>query len=94
MGEGGGEGQEGEGGRGERDSECGSPRPPAFLGEDVVRLDVRVACRLVLPSGEDVIVYKDNKEVVLPPISNRREVDFGPGEARRGGDGESSWHDA
>lgn len=28
-----------------------------------------------------MIVYKDGKEVILPPISNRREVDFGPGEA-------------
>lgn len=37
-----------------------------------------------LLAGEDVIVYKDNKEVVLPPISNRREVDFGPGECTPG----------
>ncbi len=31
-----------------------------------------------------VIVYKDGKEVILPPISNRREVDFGPGGAVAG----------
>ncbi|KAG2451617.1 hypothetical protein HYH02_003398 [Chlamydomonas schloesseri] len=37
-----------------------------------------------LLAGEDVIVYKDGKEVVLPPISNRREVDFGPGVGRKG----------
>ncbi|EFJ44432.1 hypothetical protein VOLCADRAFT_95342 [Volvox carteri f. nagariensis] len=37
-----------------------------------------------LLAGEDVIVYKDGKEVILPPISNRREVDFGPGVGRKG----------
>ncbi|GLI71627.1 hypothetical protein VaNZ11_016899 [Volvox africanus] len=37
-----------------------------------------------LLAGEEVIVYKDGKEVILPPISNRREVDFGPGIGRKG----------
>ncbi|KAG2486380.1 hypothetical protein HYH03_014960 [Edaphochlamys debaryana] len=38
----------------------------------------------ILLAGEEVIVYKDGKEVRLPPISNRREVDFGPGVGRKG----------
>ncbi|GIL68555.1 hypothetical protein Vafri_21811 [Volvox africanus] len=37
-----------------------------------------------LLAGEEVVVYKDGKEVILPPISNRREVDFGPGVGRKG----------
>ena len=33
-----------------------------------------------LLAGETVTVYKDGEKFELPPISNRREVDFGPGE--------------
>lgn len=32
-----------------------------------------------LLAGERCTVYKDGKSYELPPISNRREVDFGPG---------------
>lgn len=32
-----------------------------------------------LLAGETVTVYKDGQKYELPPISNRREVDFGPG---------------
>lgn len=32
-----------------------------------------------LLAGEKCTVYKDGKAFELPPISNRREVDFGPG---------------
>ena len=32
-----------------------------------------------LLAGETVTVYKDGEKFELPPISNRREVDFGPG---------------
>lgn len=33
----------------------------------------------MLLAGEEAIVYKDGQQYRLPPISNRREVDFGPG---------------
>lgn len=33
----------------------------------------------LLLAGEEAIVYKDGQQYRLPPISNRREVDFGPG---------------
>lgn len=32
-----------------------------------------------LLAGEECTVYKDGQPFKLPPISNRREVDFGPG---------------
>jgi hypothetical protein len=32
-----------------------------------------------LLAGEQCTVYKEGKAYKLPPISNRREVDFGPG---------------
>lgn len=35
-----------------------------------------------LLAGETVTVYKDGEKFELPPISNRREVDFGPGGLR------------
>ena len=38
-----------------------------------------------LLAGEAVGVFSDGKEVILPAISNRREVDFGPGEEGAGG---------
>jgi hypothetical protein len=38
----------------------------------------------LLLAGEDVKVYKDGAEFILPPVSNRREVDFGPGIGRKG----------
>jgi hypothetical protein len=37
-----------------------------------------------LLAGEKCTVYKDGKAYELPPISNRREVDFGPGIGRKG----------
>ncbi|KAL4424432.1 hypothetical protein ABPG77_006370 [Micractinium sp. CCAP 211/92] len=37
----------------------------------------------LLLAGEDVVAYKDGKRVVLPPVSNRRVVDFGAGVGRR-----------
>jgi len=37
-----------------------------------------------LLAGEPVVVYKEGEKYVLPPISNRREVDFGPGIGRKG----------
>jgi len=37
-----------------------------------------------LLAGETVTVYKDGEKYELPPISNRREVDFGPGIGRKG----------
>lgn len=37
-----------------------------------------------LLAGEPVTVYKDGQAFTLPPISNRREVDFGPGGVREG----------
>ena len=33
----------------------------------------------LLLAGEEVTVYKDGQAFILPPISNRREVDFGQG---------------
>lgn len=33
-----------------------------------------------LLAGEECTVYKDGQPFKLPPISNRRLVDFGPGE--------------
>ena len=33
----------------------------------------------LLLAGEEVVVYKEGKQFRLPPVSNRREVDFGPG---------------
>jgi hypothetical protein len=33
-----------------------------------------------LLAGEQCTVYKEGQAYKLPPISNRREVDFGPGE--------------
>eukprot|EP00873_Tetraselmis_striata_P024375 jgi/Tetstr1/444639/TSEL_032487.t1 len=36
-----------------------------------------------LLAGEDVTAYKDGKPVVVPPISGRRAVDFGPGVGRK-----------
>lgn len=32
-----------------------------------------------LLAGEECTVYKDGQPYKLPPISNRRDVDFGPG---------------
>lgn len=32
-----------------------------------------------LLAGEECTVYKDGQPFKLPPISNRRDVDFGPG---------------
>mmetsp|Transcript_29014 Transcript_29014/g.55656 ORF Transcript_29014/g.55656 Transcript_29014/m.55656 type:complete len:443 (-) Transcript_29014:230-1558(-) len=37
----------------------------------------------MLLCGEDVVVYKDGKEVTLPPVSYRNVVDFGPGVGTR-----------
>ncbi|KAL6745899.1 Saccharopine dehydrogenase [Haematococcus lacustris] len=37
-----------------------------------------------LLAGEPVVVYKEGQRFELPPISNRREVDFGPGIGRKG----------
>lgn len=37
-----------------------------------------------LLAGEDVVAYKDGTAVTLPPVSNRRVVDFGPGIGRKG----------
>eukprot|EP00983_Pelagomonas_calceolata_P110257 1159650-Pelagomonas_calceolata.AAC.8 len=37
-----------------------------------------------LLAGETVTVYKDGEKYELPPISNRREVDFGPGAVGNG----------
>lgn len=37
-----------------------------------------------LLAGEPVIIYKEGVRTELPPISNRREVDFGPGIGRKG----------
>ena len=36
-----------------------------------------------LLAGEDVVAYKDGNAVTLPPVSNRRLVDFGPGVGRK-----------
>lgn len=36
-----------------------------------------------LLAGEEVVAFKDGKAVRLPPISNRRVVDFGPGVGRK-----------
>lgn len=33
----------------------------------------------LLLAGEEVVVYKEGQQFRLPPVSNRREVDFGPG---------------
>jgi hypothetical protein len=38
-----------------------------------------------LLAGEPVTVYRDGQQYKLPPISNRREVDFGPGRYQGGG---------
>ncbi len=38
----------------------------------------------LLLAGEEVTVYKEGEKFILPPISNRREVDFGPGIGRKG----------
>lgn len=35
-------------------------------------------------AGEEVTVYKGGESLKLPPVSNRREVDFGPGIGRKG----------
>lgn len=32
-----------------------------------------------LLAGEEAIVYREGKKYTYPPLSNRREVDFGPG---------------
>ncbi|KAL4859611.1 Saccharopine dehydrogenase-like oxidoreductase [Chlorella vulgaris] len=37
----------------------------------------------LLLAGEDVVAYKDGQRTVLPPVSNRRVVDFGTGVGRR-----------
>ncbi|PSC75317.1 saccharopine dehydrogenase [Micractinium conductrix] len=37
----------------------------------------------LLLAGEDVVAYKDGQKQVLPPVSNRRIVDFGAGVGRR-----------
>lgn len=37
-----------------------------------------------LLAGEEVVAYKDGTAVTLPPVSNRRVVDFGPGIGRQG----------
>lgn len=36
-----------------------------------------------LLAGEPTVAYKDGKEYVLPPVSERRCVDFGPGLRKR-----------
>jgi saccharopine dehydrogenase-like NADP-dependent oxidoreductase len=36
-----------------------------------------------LLAGEEVVAYRDGKAIRLPPVSNRRVVDFGPGVGRR-----------
>lgn len=36
-----------------------------------------------LLAGEPTIAYKDGQEYVLPPVSERRCVDFGPGLRKR-----------
>lgn len=36
-----------------------------------------------LLAGEEVVAYKDGNAVTLPPVSNRRLVDFGPGLGRK-----------
>lgn len=36
-----------------------------------------------LLAGEPTIAYKDGKEYTLPPVSERRCVDFGPGLRKR-----------
>jgi hypothetical protein len=36
-----------------------------------------------LLAGEPTIAYKDGQKFVLPPVSERRSVDFGPGLGRR-----------
>jgi hypothetical protein len=37
-----------------------------------------------LLAGEPVLVYKDGKQFSLPPVSERRCVDFGPGIGKTG----------
>ena len=37
-----------------------------------------------LLAGEDVVAYKDGQAMTLPPVSNRRVVDFGPETGRKG----------
>ncbi|GFR50296.1 hypothetical protein Agub_g12486 [Astrephomene gubernaculifera] len=37
-----------------------------------------------LLAGEPVVVFKDGQQLSLPPVSERREVDFGPGIGRKG----------
>ncbi|MEW5311277.1 MAG: hypothetical protein WDW38_003005 [Sanguina aurantia] len=37
-----------------------------------------------LLAGEEAIVYREGKKYTYPPLSNRREVDFGPGVGRKG----------
>lgn len=37
----------------------------------------------LLLAGEPTVAYKDGKKYVLPPISERRAVDYGPGLGRR-----------
>ncbi|EFN59312.1 hypothetical protein CHLNCDRAFT_137680 [Chlorella variabilis] len=37
----------------------------------------------LLLAGEDVVAFRDGERVVLPPVSNRRVVDFGTGVGRR-----------
>jgi hypothetical protein len=36
-----------------------------------------------LLAGEPCTVYRDGQPFTLPPISNRREVDFGPGQSQQ-----------
>ena len=38
----------------------------------------------LLLAGEEATVFRDGKRYALPPISERREVDFGPGLGRKG----------
>lgn len=37
-----------------------------------------------LLAGEPVIAYKEGKRFSLPPVSERRSVDFGPGIGKKG----------
>jgi hypothetical protein len=36
-----------------------------------------------LLAGEPVVVYKDGNKVMLPPMAERRNVDYGPGLQRK-----------
>lgn len=38
----------------------------------------------LLLAGEEAVVFRDGKRYALPAVSQRREVDFGPGVGRKG----------